>query len=97
MKPKDPSQSALFTRSAFPPPKSRKRSNCFLRAARFRSSVSGSRRFLSFDFPEGSPIMPVAPPITAIARCPARWKWARPMIGIRFPAWKEGPVGSNPM
>ena len=41
-----------------------------LMAARFRSSVSSSRRLRSSDRPLGSPIIPVAPPASAIREVP---------------------------
>ena len=40
--------------------------NCFFNDITFSFMVSESNKTLSLDFPEGSPIIPVAPPINAI-------------------------------
>ena len=66
-------QSALFTSNADAAPfsKSSIRPNCPRIPAIFASIVSAESRFRSADFPLGSPIIPVAPPASAIGRCPA--------------------------
>ena len=65
--------------------------------ATFASSVSRSSRFRSADVPDGSPIIPVAPPTSTIGLPPRRWRWMRPMTGTRWPTWSEGPDGSKPL
>ena len=40
--------------------------------------------------------MPVPPPMTAIGRWPARWKWARAMMPTRLPVGRLVAVGSKP-
>ena len=50
----------------------------------------------SADFPEGSPMRPVAPPTSAMTLCPACWKRFSTMIETRFPACSERAEGSKP-
>ena len=59
--------------------------------------VCSSNRFRSFDLPDGSPIMPVAPPTNAKGVCPARWKCTSSMIVAKLPMCSEAAVGSKPM
>jgi hypothetical protein len=93
-----PSQSRLLTIAApRSPEKSRKRSSWVRIEARFASRVSRSRSRRSFDAPDGSPIMPVPPPTTAIGRPPWRCRWISPKIGTRWPMWSHGPDGSKPL
>ena len=47
-----------------PGEKSRKRSSCARRAAELAAMVSASSSWRSLDLPEGSPIMPVPPPMS---------------------------------
>ena len=72
------SQSRLSTMSgcAGPGEKSRKRSSCRRSAAELASIVASSRRLRSVDLPDGSPIMPVPPPMTMTGRPPARCRWS---------------------
>ena len=58
--------------------------------------VSAESKFLSCDFPEGSPIIPVAPPTRANGLCPHLWKWTSNIIGTMFPICKDDAVGSKP-
>ena len=59
-------------------------------------SLLGSN-FRSSTFPEGSPIIPVLPPIRAIGVWPYFWNLISPIIAIKFPTCKLGAVGSNPL
>ena len=49
-----------------PVSKSKNFESCFLIDEILESILSALSKFLSFDFPEGSPIIPVAPPISTI-------------------------------
>ena len=77
--------------------KSKKRERSALIPATFLSRVASSRRFLSSDFPEGSPIIPVAPPTKAMGRCPKFRKCFKMIMGTRLPIWRESAVGSKPI
>ena len=52
--------------------------------------------YLSLDFPDGSPINPVAPPKRKIGLIPKRLSLIIVMIEIKFPKCRESAVGSNP-
>ena len=58
------------------------------------STVSSLR---ASSLKEGSPIMPVPPPISAMGRCPVLCIQCSIMICIRCPTWSEGAVGSYPI
>ena len=94
-----PSQSRLFAISAWvgPGEKSRKCSSWPRIAATLWASVSRSSRFRSDERPDGSPIIPVPPPTSAIGLPPWRWNRTMPKIGIRWPTWSESAVGSKPL
>ena len=64
--------SALFIIFAgfFLESKSRNFSSCDLIPCKFSSIFSRDNNFLSSDLPEGSPIIPVPPPIITIGECP---------------------------
>jgi hypothetical protein len=64
--------------------------------ATLAARVSRSRRLRSVERPDGSPIIPVAPPTTAIGRCPASWRRRWITIGIRWPMCRLVAVGSWP-
>ena len=51
---------------------------------------------LSLFFPLGSPILAVAPPMRAMAECPALRECMRAFRTRRLPTWSESAVGSNP-
>ena len=53
-------------------------------------------RFLSALFMEGSPIIPVAPPTSAIGLCPHLWKCFNIITLTRWPICSESAVGSIP-
>ena len=53
-------------------------------------------RFRSSLLPLGSPIMPVAPPITAMGRCPACWNRRKIIRAIKCPTCRLSAVGSKP-
>ena len=65
------SQSALFTIIALPSPNSMKRSICFLKQSQLCCMVSTVIMVRISVRPEGSPIMPVPPPMSAMGRLPA--------------------------
>jgi hypothetical protein len=65
-------------------------------ASRLASSTSVSRNWRSSLRPEGSPIIPVAPPTSAIGAWPASWKRRSSMIDCRLPMCSESAVGSKP-
>ena len=91
-------QVRLSTRRADPGPasKSRKVPSCAPMHSRLRSSSSTSRNWRSLLRPDGSPIIPVAPPTRAIGACPASWNLRRSMIDCRLPMCSESAVGSKP-
>ncbi len=79
------SQSALLTiwaQLGFEASKSRKRSICRLMWATLLSMSSTVSTFRRSDLPDGSPIMPVPPPISANGLWPAFCKCAIAMIGM---------------
>src|SRR5690606_5797979 len=77
--------------------KFRKRDNTRFIPATLWFKASSVKRFLSSDFPEGSPIIPVAPPTSAIGLCPKFFRCTNKMIGTKLPICKESEVGSNPI
>ena len=70
---------AAFSR---PESKSRNFAICFLMQETLWSTVSTVIILRKSLLPEGSPIMPVPPPIRAMGRCPARCRCAMAMMGI---------------
>ena len=57
---------------------------------------ASSSRLRSCDLPDGSPIMPVAPPTSAMGRWPHIWKCLRIITPTRCPICSESAVGSIP-
>ncbi len=92
-----PSQSRLSTTfTGGPSSLAKKRSICARILAVFSRTFSPSRSVRSLLLPEGSPIIPVAPPTSGSAWCPWRRRWVSSMSGTRFPAWRLAAVGSKP-
>jgi len=89
-------QSRLFTRrAAFSPSKARNGSICARNRSVHSATTSLGLRVRSPDV-RGSPIIPVAPPTSAIGRWPARWRWRMRTSWTRWPWCREGAVGSKP-
>ena len=76
------SQSPLLAMIALPSEKSRKRLICALMWATFSSIVSTVIILRMSVLPDGSPIIAVPPPISAMGRWPARCMCAIAMIGM---------------
>src|ERR1035438_7179916 len=76
--------------------KSRMRESWALMLARLLSSCSRERRLRSADLPDGSPIIPVAPPARAMGWWQWSWNRRRASWPTRLPTCRESPVGSNP-
>ena len=92
-----PVQSALLTTlAALAPSKRRKEASWVRMVARLARTAESSSRLRSDERPLGSPIMPVAPPTTAMGLCPARCRWAIIMMGTKLPTWRLRAVGSKP-
>ena len=72
------------------------RSSCSAMRLVLRASVSASSRLRSLDRPPGSPIIPVAPPASAIALCPASANLRSTSRPIRLPTCSESALGSQP-
>ena len=59
-------------------------------------TLSSSSSVRSLDLPDGSPIIPVAPPTSGSTLCPCRRRWVSSISGTRFPACRLVAVGSKP-
>jgi len=89
------SHSALFAMMA-PASKSRKREKTVRIEAMLLSicALVSSARIVSF--PDGSPILLVPPPISAIGRWPVFASHRNIMIVSKLPMWRLGAVASKP-
>ena len=91
-------QSALSTRRAVlgEAVKSSSRASCGRTPATLVAMFSLVSNWRSAVLPLGSPMLPVAPPATAMGMCPASWKRRSVINGTRLPTCSESAVGSNP-
>ena len=91
-------QSRLLTTSApvGPGPKSRNRDTSPRIRSTHSATTSRGLSTRSADLPLGSPISPVAPPTSAIGRCPASWKRRMVSSSTRLPMCRPGAVGIEP-
>ena len=87
----------MFTIIAFPSEKSMKRLICFLKQSQLCWMVSTVIIWRISLLPEGSPTIPVPPPIRAMGLLPAICKRFIKQRAMKWPTCRLSAVGSKPM
>ena len=87
----------MFTIMALPSEKSMKRLICFLKQSQLCWMISGVIMVRISERPEGSPIIPVPPPIRAMGRLPAICRRFIRHRAMKCPTCRLSAVGSNPI